>query len=578
VALLLNLFRGNLLCFKAHSATFASPKIFMEVRRRPPLRAWIPFLAAVILVLGMIVGFQLHDTLRSKRSITYAVERNDRLEQIIDLIQTHYVDSVKSSALYGDAVKGILSNLDPHTTYIPADELSGLNEELEGSFYGIGVEFAVLRDTILFTSVIDGGPAQKAGVHLGDKLIRVNDTVVAGNSTSSDRVVNMLRGKQQSGVQVWLKSFGREGLRKLTIYRDEVPLRSVDAALMLELHTGYIKIDRFAANTYGEFAAALKKLLKSGATAMIIDLRDNPGGYLEAAVAVADELLNDKKLIVYTEGKHDQQQRYSAVNDGMFEEGRLAILINENSASAAEILAGAVQDWDRGIVAGRRSFGKGLVQEQFELDDGAALRLTVARYYTPSGRCIQRSFAKGRKAYEAAFEARFENGELTGRDSVFTEDTASYYTLVHHRVMQGSGGIKPDLYVPYDSGRLTHGLLYILLSDGLQNAMWDYYGTHFQMLRSYRSIGEFQREFRGEDTVLSTYLRNLAPAERSLAKTVLRKAQNKDFLLMQIRAQLARTVFRSAGYYSVNAAGDETIRKAVQALHSPEYLRLILGQ
>lgn len=550
----------------------------MEDVRRPRLKAWIPFIAAVILVVGMVIGFQLRDTLRNKRSITYAVERNDRLEQLIDLIQTHYVDSINAASLYGDAVKGILSNLDPHTTYIPADELAQVNEELEGSFYGIGVEFAVLRDTILFTSIIEGGPAEKAGVRLGDRLIRVNDTLVAGNGTSSDRVVTMLRGKQQSGVQVWLKSIGQTGLRRLTIYRDEVPLRSIDAALMLETHTGYIKIDRFAANTYGEFAAALKKVQRSGATSLIIDLRDNPGGYLEAAVAIADELLDDKKLIVYTRGQHEQQQQYTAVNEGMFEEGRLAILVNENSASAAEILAGAVQDWDRGIIVGRRSFGKGLVQEQFELDDGAALRLTVARYYTPSGRCIQRSFAKGREAYEEAFEARFRSGELTGNDSLVVEDTTNYYTLVHHRVMHGSGGIKPDLYVPYDSGRLTHGLLYILLSDGLQNALWDYYGTHYRMLKGYRSIVDFQRDFRGEDSVLASYLRGLAPAERSLAKSVLQKAHNEDFLRMQMRAQLARTVFKSTGYYAVSARGDEAIQRALEVLNSPEYLRLVGGK
>lgn len=550
----------------------------MEDPRRPRLKAWIPLLAAVILVLGMIIGFQLRDSLRNKRSISYAVERNDRLEQIIDLIQTHYVDSVKAASLYGDAVKGILSNLDPHTTYIPADELAGLNEELEGSFYGIGVEFAVLRDTILFTSVIDGGPAQKAGVRLGDKLIRVNDTVVAGNGTSSDRVVTMLRGKQQSAVTVWLKSIDAPALRRLTIYRNEVPLRSVDAALMLEFHTGYIKIDRFAANTYGEFAAALKKLLKAGATSLIIDVRDNPGGYLEAAVAVADELLNDKKLIVYTRGMHEEQQRYTAVNDGMFEQGRLAILINESSASAAEILAGAVQDWDRGIIVGRRSFGKGLVQEQFELDDGAALRLTVARYYTPSGRCIQRSFAKGRAAYEAAYEARFHQEALSGRDSVAAEDTTNYYTLVRHRVMHGSGGIKPDVYVPFDSGRLTHGLLYILLSDGLQTAIWDYYAAQYQQLKNYRSIGEFQREFHGDDTVLANYLHALEPAERSLARSVLRKAQNQDYLRLQIRAQIARTMFRNAGFYTISARRDEAIQEALQVLSSPEYLRLVGGQ
>ncbi len=549
----------------------------MEEPKRPLFKAWFPFIAAVIMVVGMIVGSQLQNTLRNKRSISNAVDRNDRLEQLIDLIQTHYVDSVKQSALYGDAVQGILSKLDPHTTYIPAEDLQDVNDELDGSFFGIGVEFVVLRDTILFTAVTDGGPASKAGIHLGDKLIRVNDTLVAGVGMNSDRIVNMLRGKQQSAVSVIVQSVGMPGLRRLRIFRDEVPIRSVDAAFMLELHTGYIKIDRFAANTYGEFAAGLKKLIRNGATSLIIDLRDNPGGYLEAAVAVADELLDDKKLIVYTKGQHDALQQYTSVNDGMFEKGRVAILINESSASAAEILAGAVQDWDRGIIVGRRSFGKGLVQEQFDLDDGAALRLTVARYYTPSGRCIQRSFAKGREAYEAAYEARLDNGIQADSVTDSGNEGTKYFTLVHHRVVHGSGGITPDLAVSNDSGKLTHSLLYVLASDGLQEAIWDYYDAQYRQLRNYRSIGEFQRDFRGEDTVIAAYLNRLPPAERALSRAVLGKAENERYLKIQIRGQLARTIFGNNGYYAVSARGDEVIERSVQVLNSPEYLRLIGG-
>ncbi|MBS1615541.1 MAG: S41 family peptidase [Bacteroidetes bacterium] len=553
-------------------------KLFMDDPRRPKIKAWIPLIAAVILVVGMVIGFQLRDTLRNKRDISFAVDRNDRLEQIIDLIQTHYVDSVKTASLYHDAVKGILSNLDPHTTYIPAEDLSEINEELEGSYYGIGVEFAVLRDTIVFSEIIEGGPAQKAGMQIGDKLIRVGDTLVAGRGIHSEKIVAMLRGKQQSKVEVWVKRVNKPGLKELNIYRDEVPLRSVDAALMLDPHTGYIKIDRFAANTYGEFATALKKLIKSGASSMVIDLRDNPGGYLESAVAVADEFLDDKKLIVYTQGLHQAQQRYTAVNQGMFEEGRLAILINENSASAAEILAGAIQDWDRGIIVGRRSFGKGLVQEQYELDDGSALRLTIARYYTPSGRCIQRPFSKGREAYEAAFEARFQNGSLLRNDSLSVTDTTKYYSLIHHRVLYGSGGIRPDVFVPADSGKLTHGLLYILLSDGLQNALWDYYAAQYPHLKSYHNLTAFQRDFHDEERVLQAYLNALPPAEKMLTKSILTKAQNRTYLLLQIRAQLARILFSDNGYNLISSHQDDVIQEALQMLASRRYSMLIGGQ
>jgi carboxyl-terminal processing protease len=259
----------------------------------------------------------------------------------------------------------------------------------------------------------------------------------------------------------------------------------------------------------------------------------------------------------------------------MFEQGRLIILVDENSASAAEIVAGAVQDWDRGVIIGRRSFGKGLVQEQYELEDGAALRLTIARYYTPSGRSIQRSFAKGKEAYEADFEARYRNGELTGRDSVVKEDTQAYYTLTHHRLMHGSGGIKPDVYVPYDSGRLSHGLINMLLSDSFQEAIWDYYGTHVTTLKSYHSVSEFLRSFHDEGVILNSYLASLSPSEQFLAKHVISRQANRDYLVLQIRSQIARTIFRNNGYYSVSALGDDVIQRALQVINSPQYQELI---
>jgi carboxyl-terminal processing protease len=349
----------------------------------------------------------------------------------------------------------------------------------------------------------------------------------------------------------------------------------VDAAFMLDAHTGYIKINRFSATTYSEFAKALKLVKQAGATALMIDLRDNPGGYLDAAVSVADELLDDKKLIVYTQGQHEQKQDYTAVNSGMFEDGRLAILVDENSASAAEIVSGAVQDWDRGIIVGRRTFGKGLVQEQYELEDGAALRLTIARYYTPSGRSIQRSFAKGKAAYEADFEDRYKSGELTGKDSVAKEDSQAYYTMVRHRLIHGAGGIKPDVYVPYDSGRLSHSLLGILLSTALQDAIWEYYSRHYNELKRYKTINEFHAGFHDEETVLTGYLRSLPPSEHLLAQSTLNRAANRTYLLLQIRSQIARTIFRNNGYYSVNALGDDVIKRALQTINSQQYLQLI---
>ncbi len=547
----------------------------MEEIRRPRLRIWTPLAAALILSGGMILGFRLHDTLRNKRDISNVVERNDRLEQIIDLINSNYVDSVASNELYGNAVKGILSRLDPHTLYIPADEVASANEDLAGSFFGIGVEFAIIRDTIEITSVVENGPSDKAGIQPGDKLIAVGDTLIAGNGVTSERIITMLRGQQRSAVVLQVQSLDRPGVRKLRITRDAVPIASVDAAILLDPHTAYIKINRFSATTYDEFADALRMVIKRGATALILDLRDNPGGYLEAATAIADEFLDDEKLIVYTEGRHEPRQNYTALNDGMFEQGRLAILIDESSASAAEILAGAVQDWDRGIIIGRRSFGKGLVQEQYELEDGAALRLTIARYYTPSGRSIQRPFDKGRDAYAQDFDERFESGELTGRDSLGHEDTTAFFTLRSRRLVHGGGGIKPDVYVPYDSGRLSGGLINMIISDPLQDAIWDYYGHNFAALKAFKNIATFSSSFKGEEEVLGSYIGRLPPAERMNAEYILRRPANRQYLLLQIRSQIGRILFRNNGYYSVSSRGDDMVIRALQLISSPAYEQLI---
>ena len=547
----------------------------MEEYRRPRLKVWTPLIAAVIMVLGMVLGFRLHDTLRSKRDIQSVVERSDRLEQMIDLIREKYVDSVNSNALYSDAVKGILSHLDPHTVYIPADEVAGINEDLEGSFFGIGVEFTIIRDTIEVTYVVEKGPSEKAGLQIGDRLIKVEDTVIAGIGITSDKIVKMLRGEQNTAVQVTVKRLSDNQLHTVSIERDEVPIVSIDAALMLDGQTGYIKINRFSATTYSEFAKALKGVKKTGAKNLILDLRGNPGGYLDAATSIADEFLDDEKLIVYTKGIHEQIQKYKAVNTGMFEEGRVAVLVDEGSASASEILAGAIQDWDRGIVIGRRTFGKGLVQEQYDLEDGSALRLTIARYYTPSGRSIQRSFEKGRQAYDEAFEERFSSGELIGQDSLVKEDTQAYYTLTKRRLVHGGGGIKPDVYVPYDSGRLSGILLNIIVSDELQDAIWDYYGSHLGPLKGYHSIAEFSRSFSGETDVLAAYLLALPPSERLMANAVLSRKANKDYLLLQIRSQIGRILFRNTGYYAVSTRGDDVVQRALQILHAPLYDQLI---
>ena len=524
----------------------------------------------------MILGFNLRDTLRNKRDVVTVLQRNDRLEEIIDIVNEKYVDTVNSDKLYQNAISGILKNLDPHTNYIPAEDMQADNEDLEGSFSGIGVEFSILRDTIQVTSVIDNGPAGNAGVMLGDQLVRVGDSIVAGRHITSDQIIHLLRGKQRSSVLVTLRDPASGRLRELPITRDVIAVHSVEADFLLNKNTGYVRIARFSSNTAKEFARALKSLTDSGATQLIVDLRENPGGYLEAATSGADEFLNEKKLIVYTKGRNAPKTEYRASDKGMFETGRLVVLIDESSASASEILAGAIQDWDRGIVIGRRSFGKGLVQEQYELSDGAGLRLTVAKYFTPSGRCIQRSFAKGRDAYMEDFENRYKSGELTGLDTLAPADTTRFFTA-NNRVVFGGGGIKPDIYVPYDTAKNLVALADLVYSQECKIATWDYFMKHRTDLK-YRSISDFMAHFNGENEMLTLFVALYKGPGLVHLQHVLRNKVNLENFKTQLRAQVARLLFHDNGYYAVVLRDDEMIRKAMAALTGDNYETLLKGK
>ncbi len=544
---------------------------WMSEQKAGTIKIWAPLAFSIVLVVGMILGFNLRDTLRKKRDIQAVIQRNDRLEQVIDLINEKYVDTINVNALYEDAMNGILSHLDPHTVYIPSEELDEVNQDLDGSFFGIGVEFSIVRDTIQITSVIEDGPASRTGIKLGDQIIKVGDSIVAGTGITSERIIKMLKGKQYSRVLVTLQREGK--MQTATIKRDIVPIYSVEAQIMLDAVTGYIKINRFSATTYDEFVKALTSLQKQGMTQLVLDLRQNPGGYLNAATQIADEFIEGNKLIVYTKGKHSLKTEYRTGDEHKFEKGKLAILVDENAASASEILAGAVQDWDRGIIIGRRTFGKGLVQEQYEMDDGSALRLTIAKYYTPSGRCIQRSFAGGKDAYRDDFAHRFETGELTGYDTVSFGDTTRYYTS-NNRVVYGGGGIKPDVYVPYDTGKLSSSLLNLLYSDDVKNVVWDYFLRNRSMLQGYGSVSVYDKAFDGKQLTRS-YLDVLPAHLRSTAVKLLKVPSNDTFFRLQMKAQLARILYRNNGYYSVSLKEDNMTRKALEVLNSDKYSAII---
>ena len=548
----------------------------MNENGRDKKAAWTPLFFSLTMVIGMILGFNLRDTLRNKRDVVSVLKRNDRLEEIIDLINENYVDTVNSNLLYKNAISGILKNLDPHTIYIPADEVAEENDDLEGTFSGIGVEFSIVRDTIEVTSVIEKGPASNAGVALGDQLIKVSDSLVAGNNITSERILHLLRGKQQTSVAITFRNAENGGIKNASIIRDIITVNSVEAYLMLDDTTGYIKINKFSANTYAEFIKALSNLQTKGATQLVVDLRDNPGGYLEAATSIADEFLNDKKLIVYTKGIHNQRTEYRSGEKGKFEAGRLAILIDEGAASASEILAGAIQDWDRGLIIGRRSFGKGLVQEQYEMTDGAGLRLTIAKYYTPAGRCIQRSYAKGREAYRADYEKRFETGELIGKEIETIADTTPFYTANNRKVF-GGGGIKPDIFVPYDTARTSATISSIVYSQEAKTATWDFF-IHNRPLLQYKTLEDFMLHFNNEAQIAQKYLTLISPDKLKDITKTLKKGDNERFFKVQLKAQIARLLFHENGYYSVMLKEDNVIKKTMDVINSDTYSKIITGK
>ncbi|MEI8060138.1 MAG: S41 family peptidase, partial [Ferruginibacter sp.] len=387
-------------------------------------QVWLPLLFSITLIAGMYLGYTMRDNMPGK-SFFYMQKRRP-IQEIMDLIKNKYVDDVKSEELADTAIQAILSKLDPHSVFIPAEALQTVNEDLEGKFYGIGIEFSIIDDTLNVINVLKDGPSFKAGLLTGDKFLKVNDSAITGKSFNADKIRKFLRGDRSEKVGITiLRGLGQQ---TITVIRDAVPLYSLDAAYMIDKNTGYILLNKFSQQTYREFMDALMNLKKQGLQKLILDLRGNGGGILDEAVEIADEFLPGDKLITYTEGKHTSKKEYRCRREGQFETGALVVLADEGTASASEILIGALQDWDRASIIGRRSFGKGLVQEQFDLSDNSALRLTIARYYTPVGRSIQRPYDMGGKAYYDEISNRYHDGETQSADSIKNDKNKIYKT------------------------------------------------------------------------------------------------------------------------------------------------------
>lgn len=475
------------------------------------------------------------------------------LDDLVSLLQAKYVDNLHKDSLLKDGIEGLIKNLDPHTIYIPADKIDRANNELEGNYVGIGIEFYVYQDTVYISSVIDGGPAQKGNISLGDQIIAVNDKVIAGKGYPNDSVMNQIRGKMNSDVRLQLRRL--DGTKhSVVIERGNVPLKSVPAFFMLDHKIGYIKISLFSETTYAEFQQALKQLCDHGLQKLIIDVRDNPGGYMDAVAKIADEVLSGHHTIVTTKGKY-KEDSLMADKKGLFEQGSISVLINENSASASEILAGALQDLDRGLIIGRRSFGKGLVQEQFSLPNQAALRITTARYYLPSGRCIQKEYNHGREDYHLDIYHRIANGSLLKSDSA-KHPMEVFYTTKKRKVYGGEG-IRPDLFIALDTTSYSDQDVWFD-AHATERFAHQYYFFHKSQFNAYTSVEALKQHFQTSDAIRNAWSQ-FVQQNSNLGKL---SSQANQFLLLDIQAQFAHLLFGNNGKYSVLAKEDSFIQAA----------------
>lgn len=522
------------------------------------IQVWLPLLFSITMIAGMYLGFKMRDN-NPKRSFFF-LERKRPLEEIMDLIKNKYVDDIKSDALADTAIKAMLKKLDPHSVFIPAEKLQDVNEDLAGKFYGIGVEFNIFDDTINVINVLKDGPSFKAGLQTGDKFIKVEDTLVAGKNIDSEKIRKLLRGDRGTKVNITFLRGAKQ--QKTTITRDAIPLTSLDASYIIGNGVGYIRLNKFSQQTYREFMDALMDLKKKGLQKLILDLRGNGGGVLDEAVEIADEFLPGDKLITYTEGKHVAKKEYRCRRQGQFETGALVVLADEGTASASEILIGALQDWDRATIVGRRSFGKGLVQEQFELSDNSALRLTVARYYTPIGRSIQRPYNNGDKAYYEEVSNRFHNGQTQNADSV-KNDNSKVFKTSGGKTVYGGGGISPDYFIALDTADFSLNTVRLYANNVISNFAYTFYLQNTTQFKNYKAPSDFIKTFSFSDNNWKQFV--TAAAKDSINITTI-AAKEKTAIISRIKSAIARQVWRNEGLVEVLNTEDIAVKKALEIL------------
>lgn len=500
----------------------------------------------------------------------FGQQRNDsrstvqKFSSLLQIINYYYVDTANPSRLTEAAIEAMLKELDPHSVYLSKSEVKKANEPLQGNFEGVGIQFQLFHDTILVVAAVPGGPSDKLGILAGDKIITINGEDAFGKKVTNNFVMERLRGPKGSKVTVSIKRKGRKDLIDYTITRDKIPINSVDATFMLSDDIGYIKLTRFARTSLQEVKESLASLKKQGMKSLVLDLRNNSGGFLDIAIDLSDEFLPSDRLIVYTEGLRSPRMDFKATSKGGFEKGRLIVMVNEGSASASEIVAGAVQDWDRGLVLGRRSFGKGLVQRPFNLPDSSVVRLTTARYYTPSGRCIQKPYEEGVEDYYSDLTKRFKHGEFVSADSIKFPDSIKYYTT-SKRVVYGGGGIMPDVFIPMDTASSSTYYTDLWRKSLLNEFVIDYLDANRAKLKAtYADVASFKKEFMINDELLKEFVTYAegkgVPADEEGLK---RSGREIRYIL---KGLIARNLFDVSAYFEVISPIDKELMKAVEAM------------
>lgn len=537
--------------------------------------------------------FLLLLSLTTKSQIS--TEQVYKFNRVMDLISMFYVDTIQENELVEKAIISVLKDLDPHSVYVNKDDVRAMNERLTGSFDGIGITFDVLRDTAYIISTIPGGPSDRVGVEAGDRIVSIESENIAGIGINAEKIKQKLSGHKGSVVNITIQRNGENRRKYFSIPREKIPINSIDAAYKLNDKTGYIKLNTFAASSIEEFKNAAKKLKRSGVKNLVLDLRDNGGGYLNTAINIADQFLDEKKMIVYTKGVSSPKSEYFSSSKGLFKKGRVAILINEGTASASEIVSGAIQDWDKGVIIGRRSYGKGLVQRPFNLMDGSLIRLTIARYYTPTGRLIQKPYKEGFEEYSNDILNRINNGEMFSGDSINFTDSLKYLTLSSGRSVYGGGGIMPDIFIPLDTTRFPGFYNQISQNGKLGTFVLDYIDKNrTDIHNSYPDFKKFKDNFQINEEFIKDLLKFaiLENIQDKLSKEELlavnisdtfeipeqikENSINNQAVKSHLKAMIARDLWGIEAYYEVINMDDSAINEAIQILSDSDKYNSLL--